>query len=241
MTDSAEERLARIRGERGPEPPPDAALAPAAGADGADENVPPSSATPRPVPLDARAGVQGQEAGFGCLLALGFIVAAFLTVFGMACLAFALADRAVVGVVVAVLILGAAAGVIGGMVAWVRRCRTWLSGTTLVVRGPFRTCTCDLATCSVSVDWVVRRAAAGTASNGARRSIPFLVLDAAGTGRAVRLDLRKGRRRLLPPDQLHLLATAISTGPRPKPADQQAQEIAATLRQLADDSFGDHR
>ncbi|MEQ4207693.1 hypothetical protein [Actinopolymorpha sp. B9G3] len=243
MADSAEERLAELRGEKAPKEPP-ATMAQGA----ANDPAMPTSLPAEQIPLDARAVVGGQQLGFGCLLALGFMLVFFIGLISILVLVFSAVERDIVAVVVGLFFLGMSVGVAVALAKWIRRCRTWLRGTVLVARGPFGTSRCDLATSAVSVDsaaetrTVSTHGPHGTSSTTVRtgRRIPFLVLREATTGKVVRLMLRGRGGRLLPPDQLRLVAAAISTGPRPQPYDQQAQQIAAGLRALADDPFSGH-
>jgi hypothetical protein len=247
MSESPDESLARIRGQNAPDRPAEAP-SPSPSGNRAGEGTVSSPVSPTAIPLDARAAVAGQQFGFGCLLALGFMLAFFLGLIAVFAVAFAAFERDVFGAVVSLVFVGMTVGVIVTLVKWMRRRRTWLSGTTLIVRGPFGTHTCDLATSPVSVDSAAEtRTVSGYGPNGTTsttvatgRRIPYLVLREAGTGKVVRLVLRGARGRLLPPDQLHLLATALSAGPRPQPYDQQAQQIAAGLRELADNPFSGH-
>jgi hypothetical protein len=255
MGDSAEERLAELRGEKASKPPPAAAPqgSTASQVSRAPQGAASTPATPtnppdERIPLDARAVVAGQPLGFGCLLALGFLLVAFLGLISVLMFVASGLERDIMAVVVGLVFLGMAVGLATVLAKWIRRSRTWLRDTTLIARGPFGTSTVDLATTPVSVDsepetrTMTTYGSYGTSTTTVQtgRRIPYIVLRESTTGKVIRLVLRGARGRLIAPDQLRMVAAAISTGPRPQPHDQQAQQIAAGLRALADDPFSGH-
>lgn len=97
------------------------------------------------------------------------------------------------------------------------RSAAWLERVTLVVRGPYATRRCCLAT-----------------AGQVRLRVPQLSASDPGTGRTVRLSLvDPATRRLLAPPKLRALADAIAA---PSPRGQgsaSAWQVAGMLRELA--------
>lgn len=173
---------------------------------------------------------------FGCLVVVPILVFVAGIVAGYA-------NQALAWTVRIVLWLG-----LWALAAWallgILRTAAWLEGTTLVVRGAFRTRRCDLAAAPrVELDSVpeVQSVGNGITSPTGRR-LPRLTAYDATTGRPVSVQLiDRPLRRWLDPPKLHALADAILAGPRPEPFARQAAWAASGLRAMASDPTGQIR
>ncbi|UFS97042.1 hypothetical protein [Nocardia huaxiensis] len=121
------------------------------------------------------------------------------------------------------------------------RTAAWMRGPTLVVRGAYSTHEADLSTAQVWIDSVPETAMvmSGGQSRARRtgRQIPRLNARDIRTGDSVRLPLRQSTGALLPPHQLHSLATAILSGPRSPQDAQHAKWLADGLHSLTTNPF----
>jgi hypothetical protein len=111
------------------------------------------------------------------------------------------------------------------------RAAAWLDGTTLRVRGAFRSRVVDLAVADVTLGTVTY-----TGDDHRSRRVPMLVARDPASGRRVKLPLSGARMDRLPPAELRALADAMTTG---RPSSQtEAWQAASQLRQMADDPLG---
>ncbi len=205
---------------------------------------------PGALPLDGGATVGRSQVGVGCVAAVVALLAVVFIFVGVLVVVASLLDGGAAGFVAGAFFLALAIGTLVVLSRWVRRSRAWLEGTHLVVRGPFGTGRCDLATARVGIDSVAERTSVSTynpsgggfssTSVPTGRRIPRLVVRDGTTGQLIRLSLRMARGGMLPPAQLRALADVISTGPRPQPDAQDAQQLAASLRALADNPLSGH-
>ena len=109
---------------------------------------------------------------------------------------------------VAGLVLGGGLALLGLSVALRSlRAAAWLEGTTLRVRGAFRSRTVDLTTAEVTVGTVTH-----TGEHNRYRRVPILATRDPASGRRVRLSLGGGSMDRLPPAELRALADAMTAG-----------------------------
>lgn len=134
-------------------------------------------------------------------------------------------------------------GLIVPLFLTVFRNAAWLEGTTLVVRKPFVTRRCDLATAQLWADSVPEYTSAGNGVTTATgRRIPRLRAQDSATGKPAEIQLHDpATRNLLAPQGLLALANAISAGRRPEPDEWRAQQIANALRAMAHDPIANWR
>ncbi|MEV0624043.1 hypothetical protein AB0I81_62770 [Nonomuraea sp. NPDC050404] len=92
------------------------------------------------------------------------------------------------------------------------RYAAWLEGTTLSVRGAYRTRRVDL---SRVTSWTYRAAfqAEGAENADQSRRVPVLVVEGDRGRRLLELRLHNGRGAVLPPHELTALADAVAEGP----------------------------
>lgn len=107
------------------------------------------------------------------------------------------------------------------------RAAAWLDGTTLRIRGAFRSRVVDLAVADVSLGTV-------TYTNDHHRStrVPILVARDPASGSNVKLPLSGTGMDRLPPAELRALADAMTMSRPSSQAD--AWQAASQLRQMAD-------
>jgi hypothetical protein len=204
---------------------------------------------PRVVRLDHNATV-GPQLVVGCVVTAVALVVTFCALVGLVAVLGGAVDGNVGGLAVGLVFIGLGVGIVVAMVKWLRRGRTWVDGTVLVVKGPYGPeRRCDLSTAVVEIDSVTEHKTVSTYNPGTQTytsssvpvgRIPRLVIRDQGSGKVIRLPLRKPRGGFLPADQLRALADAIAAGRRPEPHAEQADRIAAGLRQLADNPFSGH-
>jgi hypothetical protein len=121
------------------------------------------------------------------------------------------------------------------------RSAAWLDDITLVVRGPYATRRCCLATADQLAIRAPRAWRADPALSGARPArmlrVPQLSASDPATGRTIRLDLvDPATRALLAPAKLTALANAIAApSPRGR-SSTSAWQVAGMLRELAAES-----
>jgi len=123
------------------------------------------------------------------------------------------------------------------------RSAAWLEGVTLVVRGPYATRRCCLATASQVAIRSPRTWRADPALRAAHPALtlrgPQLSATDSGTGRTVRLSLvDPAARRLLTPLQLRALADAIGEPSTRDQGSASAGQVAGILRELAAEGMG---
>ncbi|RDI54417.1 hypothetical protein [Nocardia mexicana] len=130
---------------------------------------------------------------------------------------------------------------VGHALLYVTRRAAWLEGTTLAVRGAYSTRRANLAHARVWVDSVAENTAVSTGSGmtvvSTGRRIPRLVAQDVQAGATVKLPLRQSNGTLLPAPELHALAAAITSAPRPSPDAEHAHWIAQGLYSLTANPF----
>jgi hypothetical protein len=126
-----------------------------------------------------------------------------------------------------------------GVVMVLRTLRTaaWLDGTTLRMRGAFRSRSVDLATAAVTAGVSTHRNSDGDGHVTLSR-VPMLVARDPQSGRTLSLPLQGMGLDHLPPRELRLLADAMTAGrptagPHAGP-DVDVHRVAAQLREMAD-------
>jgi hypothetical protein len=130
---------------------------------------------------------------------------------------------------VAGLVLGGGLVLLGLSVAmWWLRAAAWLDGTTLRIRGAFRSRRIDLATADVTLGTVTH-----TSEGTGYQRVPVLVARDPASGRRVKLSLSGAGMDRLPPVELRALADAMIAG-RPEESPADAWQVASHLRQMAD-------
>ena len=129
--------------------------------------------------------------------------------------------------------------VFGFVVLSTLRYRVQLDGSTVAVRGAFRTRRVDLSSALVRGDEFVDHSTESLNERLERSQVTIIPAIAAHdyhTGHKVKIPLRaRGSLRRLPPDELRALADAIMSG---RPADghrRQAELVADALRRRADE------
>jgi MFS family permease len=111
---------------------------------------------------------------------------------------------------------------------WWLRAAAWLDGTTLRIRGAFRSRRIDLATADVTLGTVTH-----TSEGTGYQRVPVLVARDPASGRRVKLSLSGAGMDRLPPVELRALADAMIAG-RPEESPADAWQVASHLRQMAD-------
>jgi len=113
------------------------------------------------------------------------------------------------------------------MVLRALRSAAWLDGTTLRVRGAFRTRSIDLATATVTAGMSTHRNSDGGRVTVSR--VPMLVARDPQSGRTISLPLQGMGLDQLPSQELRLLADAMTAGrPNPATARPAAEQPSAT-------------
>jgi hypothetical protein len=122
-----------------------------------------------------------------------------------------------------------------GIVMVLRTLRTaaWLEGTTLRMRGAFRSRSVDLATATVTAGMSTHRNSDGDGHVTVSR-VPMLVARDRGSGRTISLPLQGQGLDHLPPRELRLLADAMTTGRPAAGPDADVHRAAAQLREMAE-------
>jgi hypothetical protein len=122
-----------------------------------------------------------------------------------------------------------------GVVMVLRTLRTaaWLDGTTLRVRGAFRSRSVDLATAAVTAGVSTHRNSDGDGHVTVSR-VPMLVARDPQSGRTVSLPLQGLGLDHLPPGELRLLADAMIAGRPDGGSHADVYRVAAQLREMAD-------
>jgi hypothetical protein len=105
--------------------------------------------------------------------------------------------------------------------------RSWLRGSVLVVERGSRESRCDLATAEI----LRLGRTMAPLTRGATDAVPILRARQDQGGTLVRLVLRGNNLRILPADQLLLLAAAIESGPA---RSEGGKKVCRRLRSLAD-------
>lgn len=204
---------------------------------------------PGALPLDGGATVGRSQLGVGCVAAVAALLVVVFIVVGVIVAAAGLVEGSTAAIVLGGVFVALAIVTLVVLIRWMRRSRAWLEGTHLVVCGPLSRGRCDLATARVGIDSVPERTSVPISNPGGGvtstsvptgRRIPRLVVRDATTGQLIRLSLRMRGGGMLPGPQLRALADVISIGPRPQPDDQEVHQIAAALRELADDPLAGH-